>query len=295
MIDRETMTVATLRPVAAFAPFALIALLAAFVLRLAAPAPAAAHTELTSAVPADGSTLTSVPAEVVLRFSGELDPDLSTFTVTAPGGVRAGSGEVDLGVAERNLLRGSVSGSAAGTWTVHWTAASIDGHVSEGDVAFTVAGPAPDTAVRPPPGALVPIGVALVAGGLAVAMRRRRPVAPVALGLALVLGACVNDNRPATCDDPSVSIDLSLTATSLTPNNPSACRDQDVTFVVASDADGVLHLHGYDEAVPATSVTSGGEVTLQFEAIRSGQFPIEFHPASGGEGVEIGIFSVYEP
>jgi hypothetical protein len=126
-------------------------------------------------------------------------------------------------------------------------------------------------------------------------IRRVAPLAALLLALLLVLAACVAEHRPEGCADPSVTIDLTLTASSLTPQNPSACRDQDVTLVVTSEADGVLHIHGYDEEVPATTVSSGQDVTLEFQATRSGQFPIEIHTDDHPEGVGIGIFTVYEP
>ena len=54
-------------------------------------------------------------------------------------------------------------------------------------------------------------------------------------------------------------------------------------------------VHGYDEAVPATTVTSGESVTLEFTASRSGQFPIELHGGDDPEGMDVGILTVHEP
>lgn len=113
--------------------------------------------------------------------------------------------------------------------------------------------------------------------------------------VALLLAACVSQNRPATCGEASVTIELQLTASSLSPNNPSVCRDQEVTLVIEPTADGYFHIHGYDEAVGVTEVVSGEELRLTFTASRSGQFPIEIHPADDPQGVGIGIFTVYEP
>ena len=58
--------------------------------------------------------------------------------------------------------------------------------------------------------------------------------------------------------------------------------------------DGVFHIHGLDTVVPATPITSGEPVTLEFTADRSGQFPIELHLADDPTGVSLGIFTVYE-
>ena len=70
---------------------------------------------------------------------------------------------------------------------------------------------------------------------------------------------------------------------------------REVTLVVDSETDGVLPIHGYDEAVPATTVHEGDTITLDFTASRSGQFPIELHPGDDPEGIAVGIFTVHEP
>ena len=110
-----------------------------------------------------------------------------------------------------------------------------------------------------------------------------------------VLTACVADNRPETCDDDAVAIELTLTAEGMEPSDPAACRDQEVTLRIDSEVDGVVHIHGYDGVAPATEVSAGDELEVTFTALRSGQFPVEFHPADDPEGVSVGIFTVHEP
>ena len=122
-------------------------------------------------------------------------------------------------------------------------------------------------------------------------MRRVLAVAGVAT---LLLSACVSENRPATCDEPAVTVELTLTADSLAPTDPAVCRDQEVTLVVDSKVDGTLHIHGYDEQVPATTVSAGEELRLEFTASRSGQFPIELHTDAQPQGVSVGVFTVHE-
>lgn len=125
-----------------------------------APSLVLAHAELIDSVPADGATLERPPTEVVLSFGGELDPDGSRFTVADASGAVVGRGEVDLEVAERDVLRGPVQIEGEGTFTVSWTALSIDGHAEDGTLTFTVGNEAdaPDTATAPPPPA-GPIGL----------------------------------------------------------------------------------------------------------------------------------------
>jgi len=121
-----------------------------------------------------------------------------------------------------------------------------------------------------------------------------------ACGLAagLVVAAitgCVPDTRPEACDAPSITLELELTIDSLTPGTPAVCRDQEVTLVIASGVDGVVHIHGYDAIVPAAAASAGEELRLSFIAERSGQYPIELHPADDPTGVSIGVFTVHEP
>jgi hypothetical protein len=124
-----------------------------------------------------------------------------------------------------------------------------------------------------------------------------RAVAMMLVTLGLLLTACVSNSGtdPVACDAESIELELRLTADALTPENPSACRDQEVTLRIASEVDGFVHIHGYDEIVPATEVADGETLELTFKAERAGQFPIELHPAAAPEGVDVGIFTVNEP
>jgi hypothetical protein len=118
-----------------------------------------------------------------------------------------------------------------------------------------------------------------------------------ALAGLLILAACVEDTGPnaEACAAPTVEIQLSLAADALDPNDPAVCRDQEVTLAIEPEVDGVFHIHGYDEQVPATEVRAGEPIDVEFTAARSGQFPIEFHAADDPVGVEIGVFTVHEP
>lgn len=112
----------------------------------------------------------------------------------------------------------------------------------------------------------------------------------------VLLVACVTDTRPdaEACNAPSIELSLRLTAAELTPSSPAVCQDQEVTLRIASEADGFIHIHGYDEAVPATEVVAGEELELTFTADEVGEYPIEFHPADEPEGAEVGFFTVHE-
>ena len=111
--------------------------------------------------------------------------------------------------------------------------------------------------------------------------------------VALLASACVSEPH-AACERDSAEFDLALTADSLSPNSLEACKGQQVTITVSSEADGVFHIHGYDDEIGATPVESGEQVTLEFTATHVGQFPIELHPSDDPQGVGIGVFTVYE-
>ena len=124
------------------------------------------------------------------------------------------------------------------------------------------------------------------------ALRQPIRTATVLLGIAL-LGGCIGST--ADCAALPSALEVTLTASSLTPPNPELCRGTDVTIAVHAEVDGILHIHGYDAEVPATPVAAGQDVELQFTASRSGQFPIELHTDENTQGVDVGILTVHEP
>lgn len=120
--------------------------------------------------------------------------------------------------------------------------------------------------------------------------------AVIAITLAVLVGGCVDQQGlPADCGEATASREVTLSGTQLSPTAIEACRGQEVTLTIDPDMDGVFHIHGYDAQVPATTVHAGEELTLEFTAERSGQFPIEVHPAENPTGVNVGIFTVHEP
>lgn len=140
------------------------------------PATASAHVRLVSTTPADGENLDTAPSEVTLTFDGELDPAESGFTVLDHHGDEVGTGEVDLAVADRNVLRGAVTIAEPGLYTVEYSVLGLDGHAIEGSITFgyqddgEVGGgdgqgdENPDTALPAPrPPAPTLIGLALLA------------------------------------------------------------------------------------------------------------------------------------
>jgi copper resistance protein C len=158
--------------------------LAAGLLMAAFASAVAAHVELISSSPVAGANLLTIPTEVTITFDDELDPDLSHFEVTDAASVEVGSGEVDLTVADRNVMTGPVTITAPGVYTVSYTVGGVDGHVLAGVFSFgyratsAIPGPAggegADTAMTPrrDTSLLVLLGSVLLMASGVIAARR---------------------------------------------------------------------------------------------------------------------------
>lgn len=155
---------------------------------LAIPAVTSAHVELISSSPEAGANLDTAPTEVTVTFDDELDADQSTFRVTDADGNEVGSGEVDLTVADRNVLRGDVTISDPGIYTVRYSVAGVDGHEIDGTFSF---GFNSDQAIPEPTG-----GVHDEGPDTALPYQPRSPI--VVVGLMLIfLAAAVGFRRVA--------------------------------------------------------------------------------------------------
>jgi methionine-rich copper-binding protein CopC len=153
---------------------------------LALPEAALGHVELISSSPAAGANVDTAPCDVTFTFDDELDPDLSSFTVTDADGTQVGSGAIDLTVADRNVMNGSVTVSAPGVYMVRYTVAGVDGHELHGTFSFgfqaveSIPAPTggehgPDTALPAPRNPFsIPVagGLLLLVGAGCLALRR---------------------------------------------------------------------------------------------------------------------------
>jgi copper resistance protein C len=98
---------------------------------LAAALPALAHTELIGSSPADGATLTTPPAEVLLEFSEPVQAEFGQVAVlddAEQGNPKIVGAKVTQGVDELS----------AGTYRISYRVGSADGHPITGTLAFTV-------------------------------------------------------------------------------------------------------------------------------------------------------------
>lgn len=126
--------------------------------------------------------------------------------------------------------------------------------------------------------------------------RRSSGVLAVTMLVAALLAGCVPDaGLPANCHDPSVSLEATLVEERLEPATLEVCRGQAVRIAFTIERDGILHLHGYDDQVPATEVRAGEDLDFPFQAVRSGAFPIALHTSDGPAEVTVGSLVVHEP
>ena len=104
-----------------------------------APAPVQAHAILLESQPAAGSRVAAGHVDIRLRFNSRIDAGRSRLTLTRPDRSQA-----VLPIARRagagNLLTAAAD-LAPGAYSLRWQVLAIDGHITRGDVPFTVTGP----------------------------------------------------------------------------------------------------------------------------------------------------------
>jgi copper resistance protein C len=102
---------------------------------LAAALPAVAHTELIGSSPADGATLTTPPAAVLLEFSEPVQTEFGQVAVLDDADVHHEQGNPNIVGAK---VTQGVDELSAGTYRISYRVGSADGHPITGTLAFTV-------------------------------------------------------------------------------------------------------------------------------------------------------------
>lgn len=118
---------------------------------LVMPAVVAAHSELETASPPDGATLTTPPTEIVLTFSAELDPAKSSISLRDPAGTEIAKAGVD--TADDTVMRIPLDTVTLdpGAYEIRWTSTSTDGDILRGTLHFEVLEPTPAPTAAPTP------------------------------------------------------------------------------------------------------------------------------------------------
>ncbi len=102
------------------------------------PALARAHAILEDSAPAAGGSVPAGPVDVKLRYNSRIDRARSLLTLTAPDRGKATvaitpDGPPDIVAAHLDLTPGA--------YVLRWQVLAVDGHITRGDVPFTVTAP----------------------------------------------------------------------------------------------------------------------------------------------------------
>jgi methionine-rich copper-binding protein CopC len=113
-------------------------ILAALVALGLMPTAAEAHAILLASSPAVGGSVPAGQVAMEFRFNSRIDRLRSRLTLTRPDRSQTVLPIRDEGPEE--LLYTTVA-LTPGAYTVRWQVLAVDGHITRGDVAFTVTGP----------------------------------------------------------------------------------------------------------------------------------------------------------
>src|SRR5262250_1817291 len=119
-----------------FARTAAIALLAVMLPAL----PAGAHAYLVRSTPAHRAVLGQVPERAQLWFNERLEPAYSMVSVWNQAGTQVDGRDVMVGPNDPRRLSVSIEARAPGAYTVKYRVLSVDGHVVDSQLTFTVKG-----------------------------------------------------------------------------------------------------------------------------------------------------------
>jgi hypothetical protein len=100
---------------------------------------AAAHALVVASEPAAGSALAAVPERVWLRFNSRIDRARSRLSLHGPDNGQTPL-PLDAAASEGTLLsaRTGIVPWEPGAWRLRWQVLALDGHITRGDVAFTL-------------------------------------------------------------------------------------------------------------------------------------------------------------
>jgi hypothetical protein len=102
---------------------------------LAAAIPASAHAILKESVPAAHAVLSGGNVAIRLKFNSRIDAAHSRLTLAGISGNQ--NLEIDK-KADPDLLVGQAKDVKAGEYRIQWQVLAVDGHITRGEVPFTV-------------------------------------------------------------------------------------------------------------------------------------------------------------
>jgi len=96
-----------------------------------------AHAHLVGSTPPANSMVT-VPSELVLTFSEELNLKFTGVKLAGPAAASVRLDQPKLMDSDKTLMVPISGTMLTGTYTVNWSALSVDGHKTQGSFKFTV-------------------------------------------------------------------------------------------------------------------------------------------------------------
>jgi copper resistance protein C len=102
-----------------------------------------AHAVLVRSSPPHRALLSQAPERVELWFNERLEPAYSTASVWSEAGSQVDAGDVAVAPDDPRRLSVSLKTHAAGLYTVKYRVLSVDGHVVDSRITFTVKGRKP--------------------------------------------------------------------------------------------------------------------------------------------------------
>jgi methionine-rich copper-binding protein CopC len=115
--------------------FAILLGLSAAIIALS-PGIAGAHAIVVAAQPAMNSTVARGELEIRLEFNSQIDRKRSRLTLQGPVGSEMVIAPAPDGPA--GVLAGRAQATLSGRWKLRWQVLSLDGHITRGEVRFSV-------------------------------------------------------------------------------------------------------------------------------------------------------------
>lgn len=102
--------------------------------------PAGAHASLVRSTPAHRAVLGQMPERVQLWFNERLEPAYSTVSVWSEAGAQVDARDVAVGPDDPRRLSVTVAARQPGVYTIKYRVLSVDGHIVDSRLTFTVKG-----------------------------------------------------------------------------------------------------------------------------------------------------------
>jgi methionine-rich copper-binding protein CopC len=111
----------------------------AFVLMLWPLSPAAAHALVVASTPSANAAIAGPAFDLRVQFSDRIDKRRSKLSLLSAAGQAFPVQPLDDDSAD--TLAGHVAGLSAGPYRLQWQVLAVDGHITRGEIPFTVTAP----------------------------------------------------------------------------------------------------------------------------------------------------------